>query len=238
MQTIVLFTLKMTGRPEKRAQAETSTQASDKQLKTCLPVITLHEAADLTLIIGPEKQTVKVLRSAMQTTSSSWRAMFKPEWTESTSSSIEFPEDDATAMLLVLHIAHHKYEDLPRSLEWKDLLQLVVVCDKYDLIHIVRHFMVSRKWLEPYRSSIFNPKYTGWLFVAYSLGEINTFKSLAEHIFLNSHQKGAWLAINDRLIECIGYKVVIGELQRSTAFELRHTLIVEKLLTRFIHGVL
>jgi hypothetical protein len=200
--------------PEKPAKAE-------KQSKISRPAISLLEAADLTLIIGPEKQTVKVLKSAMQTTSSVWRAMFRPGWTESTSSSIEFPDDDAAAMLLVLRIAHHKYEDLPKSLEWKDLLQLVVVCDKYDLIHIIRYFMGSRKWLKPYRSSIFDPKYADWLFVAYSLGELDTFKSLTEHIFLNFHSiKDLGPAIGNELIECIYLEDVIGEFQISTATEL------------------
>ncbi|KAF2655965.1 hypothetical protein K491DRAFT_715812 [Lophiostoma macrostomum CBS 122681] len=152
--------------------------APPKVKKSASPKVSLHEAADLTLIIGEEEQEVDVLKAAMQAASPVWRAMFKPEWAESKQERISFEEDDSKAMPIVLRIAHHKPESLPKNMPWDELLELAVICGKYDTIHIVRRHLSCIGWLQPYDNPAFFS--VDWLFLAYTLGDYGKFQNRLE----------------------------------------------------------
>ena len=51
---------------------------------------------------------------------------------------MELPEDDADALLYVLRIAHLQFRRIPATLEFVDLLNVAIICDKYDTVEIVR----------------------------------------------------------------------------------------------------
>jgi hypothetical protein len=154
------------------------------------PTICLHDFGDVTLLIGPDEdpQPVLVSISTLRLASPVWKAMFETRWVESEASEIPLPDDDVDAMLLVLRIAHLRFHELPKTLEYKALFNLAVVCDKYDLVHLVRPFLDLWSWAKPYfytagQSNSFDPS---WLFVAWTFGYTESFRSLAKHISLEA----------------------------------------------------
>lgn len=110
------------------------------------PMIVLYDKRDAILLVGPSNnpQPILVSKTAMSMASPVWKAMFdRQRWTESSATEIPFPDDDVDAMLIVLLIAHLRFNELPAKepFELGDLLQLAVVCDKYDLVQPVRPFL-------------------------------------------------------------------------------------------------
>ncbi|KAF2655964.1 hypothetical protein K491DRAFT_715811 [Lophiostoma macrostomum CBS 122681] len=106
--------------------------------------ITLHDYGDRTLLIGApdELQPVRVSSDVLRLASPVWRAMLERSWVESKAPEIIFPDDDPEAMLIVLRIAHLAFHELPkkRGLSFESLVNLAIVCDKYDVVGIVRPF--------------------------------------------------------------------------------------------------
>ena len=90
------------------------------------------------------QQTFLVSSAVMRIASPVWRTMFDPQghFMESQRSlihgEIDFPEDDPDALLCVLRIAHLQFRKLPKTLDYAQLLNLAIICDKYDTVAIIR----------------------------------------------------------------------------------------------------
>jgi hypothetical protein len=151
--------------------------------------IVLHDKGDAILLVGPgdSPQPILVSKTAMSMASPVWKAMFdRQRWTESSATEIPFPDDDVDAMLIVLRIAHLRFSDLPSEKPFKlrDLLQLAVLCDKYDVVKLVRPFLDLHHWtrgLIPNVETRINC-HPSWLFIAWTFGYKDTFVALAKHL--------------------------------------------------------
>ena len=90
------------------------------------------------------QQTLLVSSAVMRIASPVWRTMFDPQGhfmesqRSSTPGEIDFPEDDPDALLCVLRIAHLQFRKIPETLDYAELLDLAIICDKYDTVAIVR----------------------------------------------------------------------------------------------------
>ena len=97
--------------------------------------------SDLPLV---DQETLVVSSAVMRMASPVWRTMFDPQghFMESqrsfTHGEMDFPEDDPDALLCVLRIAHLQFRRLPKTLNYAQLLNLAIICDKYDTVAIVR----------------------------------------------------------------------------------------------------
>ena len=114
--------------------------------------------------------------------------MFEPQrWAESTANEISFPDDDAEAMLIVLRIAHLRFQELPgiHGLPFETLFNLAVTCDKYDTIKLVRPFLESRGWTRPHNTNVLESWDPSWLFVALKFGYISSFEHGAKYLIRN-----------------------------------------------------
>ncbi|ORY13577.1 hypothetical protein BCR34DRAFT_561762 [Clohesyomyces aquaticus] len=147
--------------------------------------IILHNAADLTLVLGKEKQEVEVAKSALRMVSSVWCAMFGSDWAEHKATSIDLPEDDPHAMLIVLRIAHYQHKELPKKLTMEELVNLAVVCDKYDTVHLVRHFLDQYNWTAPNKNCTLYSSYGESLFVSWTFGNLEDFQRVARDVLMN-----------------------------------------------------
>ena len=162
----------------------------------------LHDGGDALLLIGPEEncQPVLVSKTVLALASPVWKAMFdRRQWAESTATEIPFPDDDAEAMLIVLRIAHLRFAELPlkSGLSLEDLLHLAVICDKYDVVQLVRPFLNLHQWHE---GLVPNVKarvncHPSWLFIAWTFGWSDIFDSLAEYLTLTTSLNSDNLAI-------------------------------------------
>jgi hypothetical protein len=195
--------------------AEPAVPAVTEQVKkSTQPKIFLHVAADLTLVIGEEEQAVHVLKAAMQAASPVWKAMFRPEWSDSQKSTIDLHEDNSEAMLILLRIAHHRHQDLPKELTWMQLQELAVACDKCDTVHVVRHFLTSLGWLKHHESMFQNPGQPSGLFLLWTLGDVMKFTALAQDIVMNSElDESCKMVWNGNYVQADSYsKDLVGKL--------------------------
>ena len=124
---------------------------------------------DLTLIVGidDEARTFCVSSNAMRLASPVWRAMLSPQngFKEATSGEITFPDDDPQALLVVLLACHLRFQDIPEQLKFTDLVNLCVLCDKYDCVTLLRPWLSA--WMASWKSSVGKTGYEGWVFIAW-----------------------------------------------------------------------
>jgi hypothetical protein len=95
----------------------------------------LFDSGDFIAVLGSEKEgEVEVLVSSQALCISSpvWRALCFGSFLESTQKRTTFPDDDPDSMLLLFHIAHMKFNEVPAEMGLSDLHCLAVVCDKHD----------------------------------------------------------------------------------------------------------
>lgn len=157
---------------------------ADNASSTVLNTIVLHDSGDITLLVGSGKvqQPVLVSSPVLQIASPVWKAMCGEHWKESEAHEIPLPDDDVEAMLIVLRIVHLKFHDLPekKGMSFNTLYKLAIVCDKYDLVQVVRPFLDLHCWAQSY----IYPTHTrshhpAWLFVAWTFGYTESFEALA-----------------------------------------------------------
>lgn len=152
--------------------------------------IVLHDDGDVTLVVGEDgspQQPIRASKSTMSLASSVWKAMFSRVWVEHEAFEILLPDDDVEAILLVLRIAHLRFQDLPKkgALALQSLLNLAVVCDKYDLVHLIRPFLDLNGWALPwYPDLTASLRHAELLFVAWTFGFNESFEALANDIVL------------------------------------------------------
>jgi hypothetical protein len=113
--------------------------------------------------------------------------MFDRHWVESKASEIPLPDDEPEAMMIVLRIAHLHFKDIPgkAGLSFQTLFNVAVLCDKYDLVHIVRPFVDLHCWAERFFFGAEPSYYPGWLFVAWKFGYAENFEELARHLSMS-----------------------------------------------------
>lgn len=159
--------------------------------------ICLSEDGDRTIIVGEagdSQRLYKVDSRSMAMASPIWKAMFstKNGFRESNPNEpVEFPEDDAEALLILLRIIHYRFHEVPKELpSFECLLEIAVLCDKYDVAQLVRPFIEG--WMRPWINFYLEPGYEHWLFIAWTFGCQEIFDTLASALVLRIevHQGG------------------------------------------------
>ena len=150
--------------------------------------IVLHVDGDVRLVVGKAggiQQPIQASKTVMSLASPVWKAMFSRVWAEHEASEIPLPDDDIEATLLVLRIAHLQFQDLPKKskLTLSRLLDLAVICDKYDLVRLVHPFLDLNQWAQPWFpigtvGAQYKPEL---LFIAWTFGYSREFELLAKH---------------------------------------------------------
>lgn len=150
--------------------------------------IVLHDDGDVTLVVGKAggvQQPIQASKTTMSLASPVWKAMFSRVWAEHAASEILLPDDDVSATLTVLRIAHLQFQDLPKKGDFSptSLLNLAVICDKYDLVRIVRPFLDLHGWASPWFSSNTDvASFPQLLFSAWTFGYSQSFESMAKDV--------------------------------------------------------
>ena len=141
-----------------------------------------------------------------------WRAMLDPKghFREATEEEVRFPEDDIDALLIVLRIAHLQFRQLPESVTFKGLVDLAVICDKYDTVAVVRKWLPE--WLAPWHKYILLPGFEEWLSVAWTFGDFATFRILTSSLVVSCNIDGAGrLCYFGKPLSISTVPIIIGE---------------------------
>ncbi len=143
----------------------------------------------------PSKDVTKTLvvsSTVMCLASPVWKAMFDPqghfkEATWSTSAAnreVAFPDDDPGALLVLLNISHLNFDQLPTTMEFDTLLNIAVLCDKYDMVKVIRPWIP--KWAEPLRSHALERGHEEYAFIAWTFGDQVAFDVVIRRMVMKS----------------------------------------------------
>lgn len=152
--------------------------------------IQIDAAGDLKLLLqhGEEWVTFQVSSKVMSLASPVWRAMLDPNGpfreSQSDNNEIIFPDDDSEALLILLSAAHLRFQDVPKDLSFEGLLNVCILCDKYDCITLVR------PWIFQWKVGQVVPEgeefYEEWLFIAWTTGDEANFKRVGRSMILRA----------------------------------------------------
>jgi hypothetical protein len=160
------------------------------------------------LVSSPEGEiTAAVSSHAMSLASPVWKKFISPPWrpfqiikTNKTSRSeedggarlssgtqldepLDFREDDADALLLILRIAHLDFISVKKRLSVEELYNLAILCDKYDCVHLIKPWV--DEWLRDAELQILGES-AKRLFIAWSFGRTERFKNAASVLLMQS----------------------------------------------------
>ena len=165
---------------------ESTTQHEDGGLITYIDL-----SGDLNILAKTAtsaEKTLVVSSKTMCLASPVWRAMLDPtgHFMEASPDNKEIclADDDGDALLILLNIIHLHFLKVPEFLSYNQLLQISVLCDKYDIVTIVRPWL--SKWLEDLKSCSDTPGNEGCLFIAWIFGDLSTFKHITYNLVLNT----------------------------------------------------
>lgn len=100
--------------------------------------------------MGPNetRQVVIASRASMREASPMWR-----NWLDNNTSPMDFPDAPKNALLLILRLIHYQWDELPvlDDLSLDELLDIARVCNNYAVVHVVKPFLVHRKWTSSVR---------------------------------------------------------------------------------------
>jgi len=148
-----------------------------------LPIQELCPNGDLTLLVGKDPVHIfLVSRTVLSLASPVFRAMLTGKFVEASKEVVELEDDDPDALLVVLRVAHFRYNEVHRKLSDSCLLQVAIICDKYDMVAICRPFIPG--WAEPYLRQYSDQAAEGKLWVAWVFGYEQEFTSLADRLRL------------------------------------------------------
>lgn len=91
-----------------------------------------------------------------------------------------FPEDNARALQIVLYITHLKFHSIPATLNFTQLLNLAIICDKYDTARLILPWF--HKWEKDFRESAVQPGYEQSLLIAWVFRDLETFKRVVAEL--------------------------------------------------------
>jgi len=175
------------GCPEYEITVDTSsptsiTDAGSATVHDDITDSTLDVGGDIRLIVSSadnNKKNFLVSSAALRMASVKWQALLNSMDSQSLAE-IEFSDDDLCTIEIILQIAHLRFDDLPTSLNFTDLLNLAITCHKYEVVRLVGPFL--RSWAWPWSPVFQESGYEQWLFIAWVFGYQDAFEALTDHL--------------------------------------------------------
>lgn len=152
--------------------------------------ILLEPAGDRFLVVnkGQSQQTFRVSSKAMCLASPVWRAMMDPSgpWKEAQDGGhVNFPEDDPDTLRIVLDVVHFHFHRIPSSLTYEQLLDLAILCDKYDTARLLLPWF-QLHWKFSFSKYAEEQGKECSLLIAWVFLDVETFKKLATRLVTQS----------------------------------------------------
>lgn len=145
---------------------------------------------DLVLVVNKsEKQRrFRVSTKVMSLASPVWRIMldssgpFKEAQREN--GEVALPEDDPDVLCVVMHIIHFRSRSIPDALDFDELMNLAVLCHKYDVAELVAPWMES-KWQKVFASYANRAGYEASIVLAWIFQRFRFCSGLVKRLILD-----------------------------------------------------
>lgn len=155
-----------------------------------------------TLVIDPEGDlymklddgSLKVSRKALSLSSPVFLAMLgaNSKFKEATDRTLDhsgvqvvsFEDDNFETMTIIARIIHLQSDKVPATITFKQLYQVAVMCDKYDLKRCLGPW--TNIWATPYLDCYKRQGYEEWLFMSIVFQYDDLFKEVTRHLVINT----------------------------------------------------
>jgi hypothetical protein len=95
---------------------------------------------------------------------------------------ISLRDENTNAIRLIMYIAHLQFSRLPDRLDFKEIVRLAEVAERYTVTHLLVKLIDG--WLEPYWGRLLAPGYEEWLYVTHQFGYETEYLEIARHLSL------------------------------------------------------
>ena len=135
-------------------------------------------------------QRFRVSSTAVGMVCRPWEAMMKWPFAQEGHGSnkepreIEMLDDDPSALEIILNIAHLRFEAVPQSLGFEQLLSLATLTDKYQATRVLRPWISL--WMMDISRFVGKPGYEECAWIAWEFGLEVDFERIVTHLILNA----------------------------------------------------
>ena len=151
--------------------------------------VVCDEHGDLLLRVGGEEGAeFLVSSSAVRRASLVWDKMLFGPYYESKPAEgpwvVTLPEDNPDAMEIFFNIMHSNFERVPESPETRDIYEVTILTDKYDMLHLIRPW--AQRWMDivkSYRPFVGEERVMA-MYIALELGAKTEFYDIATKVAL------------------------------------------------------
>lgn len=95
---------------------------------------------------------------------------------------LQLGEDDPQALVVVLNALHLQGSKVPISISFQNLVDLAIICDKYDCAPGVT--LWADVWTEVWKKYALEPGFERWLFISWTFGIDEIFMSLSKKLIM------------------------------------------------------
>lgn len=97
---------------------------------------------------------------------------------------IRLPNDDIDIMQIIMYAIHCEGDEVPQSVDFHQLEQIAILCDKYDLRRSLGAW--PKVWMEPYYQSIEKDGYERFLFIATVFHSTDIILRITKHLIMTT----------------------------------------------------
>lgn len=117
---------------------------------------------------------------------------------------ISFSDDDPDTLTILLNIAHLRFNMVPNSVDFKTLVNLAVLTDKYGAEGLLSPWLGV--WMEPYITKYAPPGWEELLYVCWTFGYAETFGDLSSKLVmeLGLNDEGKPVTPDKRVLDADG----------------------------------
>ncbi|KAF2135482.1 uncharacterized protein K452DRAFT_195140, partial [Aplosporella prunicola CBS 121167] len=90
-------------------------------------------------------------------------------------------EDNPEALALLLNIAHLRFTEVPTKIDFKLLVHLAILTDKYGATKCIRPWI--KKWMDDLEHLIHFSGHEEWLWIAWEYGNLEQFERILTRLF-------------------------------------------------------
>ncbi|KAL7930105.1 hypothetical protein V8C35DRAFT_324539 [Trichoderma chlorosporum] len=151
---------------------------------------------DVIFVVGEKKVALRVHSQFLICASKVFAAMLGPNWSEGRNRTKESPkeipltEDDADAMHAICCVIHHRNDILPETFSPRQVLQIAIEADKYDLN--IALFHARTQWLQN-QNTTNSTEIAYLLAAAFSFHDLKMFKEYSLDLILQ--HKGSYITL-------------------------------------------
>lgn len=134
----------------------------------------------------------KVASYSLSQVSPVWkRLLFPPRNEDSgelrhTVKRIDCSNDDSEALLVLLNICHNKHTAVAQTLPYELLLEVALLCDRYQCVEMVRTWLTEAAWLRDEAKESRLAGREGWFRISQVFGLDITLEKLVRHVARNA----------------------------------------------------